>query len=224
MNKSTITVLLAALLASMTVAVLPVFAQQQGYAAGKHYTLIEPVVRTQAAPGEVEVVEVFSYACPHCYRFQPHIDEWLETKPNYVEFRRVPAQFNATYQVFARAYVTADMVGVVEQSHAPMFAAIHEQKRAFRSMEDIADFYADFGADKGQFLSTAESFAVVTRLNKEAKDTRDYGIRGTPSLVVAGKYLISANEQVPTHADMIKIMQYLVQQEHQVDQQVAAAQ
>ncbi|MBU1187907.1 MAG: thiol:disulfide interchange protein DsbA/DsbL [Gammaproteobacteria bacterium] len=209
------------LMSLLTVAVFPLAAQQ--YEAGKHYTLIEPAVTTQAEPGEVEVVEVFSYACPHCYRFQPHIDEWLTSKPDYVDFRRVAAQFNATYNVFARAFVTADMMGLVDQAHAPMFAALHDERRQFRSMENIADFYAEHGADKGRYLSTAESFAVATRMNKEAKDTRDYGIRGTPSLVVAGKYLISANEHVPTHAELIKIMQYLVQQEHQVADQAVAS-
>ena len=197
----------------MLLASLSVHAQQ--YQAGKHYTLIEPAVNTQAEQGQVEVVEVFSYACPHCYRFQPHIDEWLSDKPDYVTFRRVAAQFNPTYEVFARAFVTADMMGLVDKTHAPMFAALHDERRKFRSMQDVADFYAEYGADKGRFLSTAESFAVVTRMNKEAKDTRDYGIRGTPSLVVAGKYLISANEDVPTHAELIKVMQYLVEQEHQ---------
>jgi len=209
------------LLALTGMAALPAAAQQ--FEAGKHYTLIEPTVSTMADAGEVEVVEVFSYACPHCYRFQPHIDEWLSTKPEYVEFRRVAAQFNPTYNVFARAYVTADMMGLLEQTHAPMFAALHDERRQFRSLENIADFYAELGADKGRFLSTAESFAVATRMNKEAKDTRDYGIRGTPSLVVAGKYLVSANESVPTHGEMIKIVQYLVEQEHQAAEQAVAS-
>lgn len=209
------------LLALTGMLALPLAAQQ--YEADKHYTLIEPAVSTRAESGEVEVVEVFSYACPHCYRFQPHIDEWLTTKPDYVEFRRVAAQFNPTYEVFARAYVTADMMGLLDEAHAPMFAAVHDQRRQFRSMENIADFYAEHGADKGRFLSTAESFAVVTRMNKEAKDTRDYGIRGTPSLVVAGKYLVSASEQVPTHAELIKVMQYLVEQEHQASAAAVAS-
>ncbi len=189
-------------------------AHAQQYQAGKHYTLIEPAVNTQTEQGQIEVVEVFSYACPHCYHFQPHVDQWLSDKPDYVTFRRVAAQFNPTYEVFARAFVTADMMGLVDQAHEPMFAALHDERRKFRSMQDVAGFYAEHGADKGRFLSTAESFAVVTRMNKEAKDTRDYGLRGTPSLVVAGKYLISANKDVPSHSDLIKVMQHLVEREH----------
>jgi thiol:disulfide interchange protein DsbA len=135
----------------------------------------------------------------------------------------VAAQFNPTYNVFARAYVTADMMGLLDEAHAPMFAALHDERRQFRSLENIADFYAELGADKGRFMSTAESFAVATRMNKEAKDTRDYGIRGTPSLIVAGKYLVSANESVPSHGDMIKVMQYLVEQEHQASEQAVAS-
>ncbi len=216
MNKYTSLLLAIFVFAAFSVSAQP-------YQAGKHYTLIEPAVSTRAGAGEVEVVEVFSYACPHCYRFQPHIEEWLSNKPDYVEFRRVAAQFNPTFEVFARAYVTADMMGLVAQTHGAMFAALHSEHRRFRNMDDIAAFYAEHGADKGRFLSTAESFAVVTRMNKEAIEAREYGIRGTPSLIVNGKYLVSANEDVPTHSEMIKVMQYLVEQEHEAAQQGAAS-
>jgi len=75
-------------------------------------------------------------------------------------------------------------------------------------------------------LFVREGLVSETQLQeglKEAKDTRDYGIRGTPSLVVAGKYLVSANESVPTHGEMIKIVQYLVEQEHQAAEQAVAS-
>ena len=196
----------------------------QQYLEGTHYTEIETPVNTKVSAEQVELVEVFSYACPHCQRFEPHINEWLaNTKPDNVVFRRVPASFNPTYQTFAQAYVTADVLGVAEETHGPMFSAIHEEKRRFRNTEDLLDFYNEFGVDKEQFKSTAESFAVVTRLSQEANDIGRYGIRGTPSLIINGKYLVSATKDVPTHPEMIAVANYLIDQELARMKQAVAA-
>lgn len=186
----------------------------QPFEAGKHYTVIETPVATKTGTDKVELVEVFSYACPHCQRFHPHISEWVENSmPEEVLYRRVPAAFNPTYQTFAQAYVTADILGVADETHGPMFSAIHEERRRFRNTDDLLTFYNEFGVDKEAFKSTAESFAVVTRLNQEVKDVSRYGVRGTPSLIVNGKYLVSANQDVPTHPQMIAVAKYLIEQE-----------
>lgn len=186
----------------------------QPFEAGKHYTVLETPVATKAAADQVELVEVFSYACPHCQRFHPHISEWVQNnKPEAVLYRRVPAAFNPTYQTFAQAYVTADVLGVSEETHGPMFSAIHEERRRFRNTDDLLTFYNEFGVDKETFKSTAESFAVVTRLSQEARDVARYGVRGTPSLIVNGKFLVSANQDVPTHPQMLAVADFLINQE-----------
>lgn len=186
---------------------------QTVYEAGKHYTVIDPAVPTQASDGQVEVIEIFSYACPHCMSFSPHIAAWEERMPSNVFFRRVPAMFNPTFQVFGRAFITADTLGVAHDTHAAMFDAIHNEKRGFRSLADIADFYGEHGIEPDKFLSTAESFPVVTRMNRENNDSRRYGLRGTPSLVVNGKYLVSSNEAVRSHQAMLQVVDFLVAQE-----------
>jgi len=186
---------------------------QTAYEAGKHYTVIDPAVPTKASAGQVEVVELFSYACPHCMSFHPHIAAWEERMPDYVYFRRSPAMFNPTFQVFGRAFITADTMGVADETHAAMFSAVHNEKRGFRSLKDLADFYGEHGVDPEKFLSTAESFSVVTRMNQENTNARRYGIRGTPSLVVNGKYLVSSNDVVRTHAAMLEVVDFLIAQE-----------
>lgn len=186
---------------------------QTAYEAGKHYTVIDPAVPTKASDGQVEVVEIFSYACPHCLSFSPHISAWEERKPSNVSFRRVPAMFNPSFQVFGRAYITADTLGVAHDTHAAMFDAVHNEKRGFRSLADIAEFYGEHGVAPEKFLSTAESFAVVTRMNQENNDSRRYGLRGTPSIVVNGKYLVSSNDVVRSHQTMLQVVDFLIAQE-----------
>ncbi len=186
---------------------------QTTYEAGKHYTVIEPPVQTKAPKGQVEVVEMFSYACPHCMSFHPHISAWEESKPDYVYFRRSPAMFNPTFQVFGRAFITADTLGIADESHGAMFDAIHNQNRGFRNLGEIAEFYVEYGVEPEKFLSTAESFSVVTRMNQENTNARRYNLRGTPSIVVNGKYLISVNDVIRTHEAMLQLVDFLVAQE-----------
>ena len=81
-----------------------VHAEDDTFKPGQHYGGVSPAVPTSVADGKVEVVELFWYGCPHCYQFEPTIDEWLKTKADYIEFVRVPAVFAANWEVHARAY------------------------------------------------------------------------------------------------------------------------
>ena len=93
---------------------------------GTHYQRI-PVPVATADPSRVEVVEAFSYACIHCKSFDPAVEEWHDEQGAGVDFQRLPAIFNATWALFAQAYYTAEVLGVTDRVHAPIFKAIHEQ-------------------------------------------------------------------------------------------------
>ena len=92
---------------------------------GFEYKLVQPPVPTETGD-KIEVVELFWYGCPHCYYFEPQVKQWLKTMPDNVEFRRVPAVFNDVWAVHARAYYTAETLGVADKMHDPMFVAYHE--------------------------------------------------------------------------------------------------
>lgn len=188
-------------------------AQQARYEAGKHYAVIDPPVSTDAEAGEVEVVEVFSYLCPHCYRFHPFISKWVENAPDNVEYRAKHAMFNRLWEAYARAYITAKSMGIADQAHADMFEAIHEERKGFRNMEQIAEFYSNYGVSKDDFLSTSRSFSVDAKVRKNDNRTRRYGITGTPTLIVAGKYRISSNDYIKEFNDYLNVADYLVELE-----------
>ncbi|CAN0425212.1 unnamed protein product, partial [Phaeothamnion confervicola] len=101
----------------------------QEFVAGQHYQEIKPAIATSAAEGKVEVLELFWYGCSHCYAFEPQLIEWAKSKPDYVEFVRVPAVFAHNWEIHARAYYAAQQLGVLEKIHQPLFDAIHKQGR-----------------------------------------------------------------------------------------------
>jgi len=190
-----------------------VFAQNDDatFQEGLHYTLINDSVATTAGEA-VAVYEIFGYLCPHCYSFQPFVAAWEKKLPENVEFIRVPAIFSAAWEPLGRAYLTAEMLEVAEKGHEDIFTAIHKDKKQIRSIEDAADFYAQYGVDKAKFLSTASSFAVDAKVRKYQALVRKWGVRGTPSLVINGKYLISVSTDVP-QPKMIEVANYLIAKE-----------
>ena len=203
---------LAALLLVLT-AVIAGPVQAQGlvpYQEGLHYTKID---KASAVPGDkVEVVELFSYLCTHCATIDPYLNRWAAKAPDHVVFRRIPVVFGrSSWELYARGYVTAEIMGAPEAAHEAMMERLWKEKKILRSLDEIAEFYTQFGLDKQAFLSTSRSFAVDGRLRKDQQLVRAYGITGTPSLVVNGKYRISGNAALPSFDAMLDVVDYLVE-------------
>lgn len=189
-----------------------VLAQGKGlvpYQEGLHYSKIDQATALES--DKVEVLEMFSYLCNHCNTFEPYVNSWAERQPDYVDFRRVPVVFGrGSWELYARGYATADIMDLPEEAHMAMMDRLWKERKIMRSLDEIADFYVGFGADKEKFLSTAQSFAVDGMIRKDQQLVRDYGITGTPSLVVAGKYRVSGNASIPTFDAMLDVVDYLV--------------
>jgi thiol:disulfide interchange protein DsbA len=188
-------------------------ATAQEYTEGTHYTKT-----ANASParrdGKIDVVEVFSYLCPHCNTFQSYVNNWHNKMPENVNFSRVPVIFQSSWQPYAVSYYTAETMGILDQAHPAMFNAIHRERKQFRSMDDLAEFYAQFGVSAEQFTSTASSFAVDSKLRKGVSQTgaRGWGVQSTPTLIVAGKYRVTASRSVP-QAEILKVVDFLVAKE-----------
>jgi thiol:disulfide interchange protein DsbA len=162
---------------------------------GQHYTRLTPAQPTvETDDGMVEVVEVFQYSCPACFNFEPYIEAWDEDKADYVNFVRVPAPWNPLSELHARAYYAAQALGVVEQSHAAFFNEVHRNRNYMQTEAELADFYSQFGVDEETFLSTLNSFAVHTKIQRARDLIERYRVSGTPGIVIAGKYTASGSQ------------------------------
>lgn len=152
----------------------------------------EPVVPpVPVGTGErIEVIELFWYGCPHCYRLEPYIERWLETKPDSVAYVRLPAIFpgRPAWENHARAFYAAEQLGVVDQLHRPLFDALHAKRRKIDDEESLVAFAGEIGLDAEAFRKAYRSFAVDGNVRRAAKLTRDYGIDGVPSFIVDGRF------------------------------------
>jgi len=183
------------------------------YQEGLHYFKIDNA--TELTGDKVEVLEMFSYLCSHCSTFEAFVNPWAEKAPDHVAFRRVPVVFGrGSWELYARAFATAQIMGLPKEVHMAMMDRLWKERKIMRNLDEIADFYVQFGADKEKFLSTAKSFAVDGKIRKDQQLVRSYGITGTPSIVVNGRYRVTASSALPSFQSMLDAVDYLVEIEH----------
>jgi thiol:disulfide interchange protein DsbA len=167
----------------------------------------------RAEPGDdVEVLELFWYGCPHCWQLEPHIKRWLETKPEGVTFRRLPAVASPRWVPHAKAYFAAEQLGVLDKLHEPLFKALHDQKRQVFTDEQIIEFAAEQGIDKDAFSAAYNSFPVDMQVRKSADLVRRYAMDGVPAMVVNGTYITSAS-QTGSNPRMFEVIDFLAAKE-----------
>ena len=179
---------------------------------GVAYRAVVPAQPT-ANEEKVEVVEVFSYLCPHCHKFQPVIERWADKADDDVEFVRMPAVFNTRMVIYARAFYAAEALGVLDQVHKPFFDAIHMEKKAVNNEQAIFDLMGELGVDVEAYQKAFRSFAVEAKVRRAAELTQRYGIEATPSVVVNGRYRMDPGMAKQGFRGVINVVDHLVKQE-----------
>jgi protein dithiol oxidoreductase (disulfide-forming) len=166
------------------------------WVAGTNYRPLVPAQPTDTAPGKVEVVEMFWYACPHCYALDPYLESWRKSKPAYIDFRRVPVTWGEIHRSHARFFYTLQALGKEEAVHSAVFSEMHEKKNyMFTQGNERASTAAQVafaktqGISEADFMNAYNSFTVQTNLQKADELVRRYKVEGVPLLVINGKYL-----------------------------------
>ncbi|MEX0732514.1 MAG: thiol:disulfide interchange protein DsbA/DsbL [Aquisalimonadaceae bacterium] len=190
------------------------FAQE--YRAGVHYRVLDKPQRTQTED-RIEVREFFSYACPHCYSFFPHVRDMENRMGDDVEIVHNPVIFNQNWVPLARAYMTADALGVVDQVHGAIFVAYHDERKRLGTEDEFAALFAAQGVDEKAFREAWNSFAVDTGMRRADRAARDFGVASTPTMAVNGKYVIDVRTS-GGQENMIRIIEHLVEKERQAAQ------
>ena len=181
---------------------------------GTHYAEIPVPVDTETA-GKIELVEMFSYACVHCYNFDPYLEAWRGGLPEDVAFRRIPAIFNDSWKLLAQVFYTAEVLGVGEELHMPLFRSIHEPDKTLdlRKPEFLEDLFADNAqVEPADFNNAFGSFSVRSRVQQADAHGRAYRISGVPTLIINGKYRVDGT-MAGSNENMLKVAEYLLARE-----------
>jgi len=198
----------ARLVASLSMALMALMAvvspAQAELVVGRDYVAIEPAQLTDN-PAKIEVIEFFSYACPHCNDLSPHINQWAGKLPSDVVFKRVAVGFNSPfYQTMARLYYTLEALGELHRLDAAVFSAIHEKGLKLVDEKSIAEWVTAQGVDAKKFSDAYNSFSVATKTKRADQIAQASKITGVPALAIDGRYLVTGRE-VKTHTDLLAL-------------------
>jgi len=158
---------------------------------GVEYNTLEQSLRTDTG-NKVEVIEFFSYSCPHCHAFEPKLSAWLKQNADKVAFKRVHVAFHASDAALQRMYLTLEAMGLTEQVHQKVFSAIHEQRSTrLANDEQVFNWIEKNGIDRAKFMGVYRSFGAQSWVNRAQALVGSYKIDSWPMIAIGGRYLTS---------------------------------
>ena len=172
---------------------------------GTDYKLIEPAQATRSG-NKIEVLEFFFYGCSHCFHLHPDLTAWERKMPKDVELVLVPTIFNATWEPMAYTYYALEVMGQQLKLHDDLYEAWNVKNTDLSDERKIAAFVAQRGVDSKKFSEAYHSFSVQSKVMRSKQLTQSYNIRGTPTIIVDGKYLITGLQP----AAAIQVMSALI--------------
>lgn len=165
---------------------------------GVNYTRLVPTQPTAVAAGQVEVLEFFWYACPHCYSLDPMVEAWLKNKPPYVSFSRVHVMWSDGYRNLAHLFYTLDSLNKLSALHTEVFNEIHvngnpligsDPGNAAQAEQVQTAFAVKHGISAADFKAAYHSMGVETKMQRADELVQRYRVSGVPTFVVNGKYV-----------------------------------
>ena len=167
---------------------------QTAFKAGTDYIQLRKPAPVDAPAGKVEVIEFFSYNCPHCAEFEPQLETWVKKLPVDVAFRRVPVAFVGNdVESKQRLYYTLEAMGKLDELHSKLFVAIHKQRQPIMGDAAILDWASKQpGMDSKKFAEMYKSFTVSGKIKRATQLQNDYQVSGVPAMGVAGRYYVDS--------------------------------
>ncbi len=162
------------------------------YTAGVHYFELSAPQPVQTGE-QIEVVELFWYGCPHCYKLEPVIEKWAKEKPKNAEHVRLPAILRDSWAFHARVYYTFEAMDLLDKLHTNFFDELHKRKNRIRTQEQLIPYLKLHGIPQEQFFDTFNSFAVDSKVRHSMLMSRNYEAGGVPTIIVDGKYRATAS-------------------------------
>lgn len=175
---------------------------------GKNYARIANPQPVETGK-KIEVIEFFSYGCPHCAELEPHLDAWLAKAPQDIAFRRVPVMFQQRWVPLAKIYYTLDALGAESKLSPDVFKALHGSNVALWDSDKFYDWAAAKGLDRKKVEDVFTSFAIDGKMKRAMQLAQQYNIQSVPTVIIDGKF-VTSSDRVGTHAQLPAAIDELV--------------
>ena len=184
---------------------LPLATQAADFKEGTHYEVVK-----QTATANPEVLEFFSFYCPHCFKFEPLMEqlqaslgEEIKIKKNHVNFigKEMGPQLT-------QAFAAAELLEVEAKFSSLIFDQIHTQKKAINGEEGILAVFEKAGISNAEAQGALASFPATGIASQMKRNTETFKIRGVPALIVNGKYQVTTSS-VKSTEEFIELVTFL---------------
>jgi len=170
-------------------------------------------ITPQPAPTDkIEVIDFFWYGCPYCFQLMPMFAEWEKTKAADVVVRRIPAILRQEWVPEAHLYYTLEVVGAADRLHNKLFDAFHRDRLQATDIEALSKWAEANGIDRAKWDESYNSQGVRNNVVRAVELGRDYDVRGTPVIVVDGRYQTGGGQAgslknvMPTVDGLVKLV------------------
>ena len=178
---------------------------QASVIAGHDYVVLD-VPQRQEAKGKIEVIEFFSWGCPHCYEFSSLLNRWLATLPKDAVFRRVPVGFgHPEWDTLARAYYALQSTGDLARLDSQIFEAIHRDHVSLFDEPSITAWVGKHGVNVPEFTKAFNGFGVGISVGQAEQATMSYRVSGVPTIAIGGRYTVTDD-----HTKMLATLDELI--------------
>lgn len=170
-----------------------------------HYEVVK-----QTATATPEVMEFFSFYCPHCLKFEPLMEqlekslgEDVKIKKNHVNFLGKDMGPQLT-----QALAAAELLEVEKKVSSLIFDQIHTQRKAINGEAGILAIFEKSGISNPEAKGALASFPASGIASQMKRNTETFNIRGVPALIVNGKYQVITNS-VKSTDEFIELVTFL---------------
>jgi len=189
---------------------------------GVNYARVVPAQPTNVPAGQVEVLEFFWYACPHCYALEPSVQTWLKSKPAYVTFTRVPVEWNEGHRSLAHLFYALEAMGKLNDLHSEIFKEIQvsgdpligpDPSNVAAAERVQLAFIKKMGLSDTDFEKAYQDMNVQTAMQRADQLAQRYRVTSVPMFVVNGKYTTDVT-QAGGPEKLMSLLSDLSAQEH----------
>lgn len=195
----------------LLIVLLPSLVFADDFIAGKDYEVINGIdVTNSEKNNKISVTEFFSYGCPWCFRIESSLEQWKKQQEKSIVFSRVPVVFNSDWVYYAKAYYTAELLGLGQKFTPLLFKAIQTDKKTLTNNQDMIDFFVAEGVSKDIAESAfSHSTTVDMKVNEGNVTMARYHITAVPALVINNTYKTDL-QMAKSEERLFKILDYLV--------------
>lgn len=152
-------------------------------------------VEANAPLNTVEVVEFFSYTCPHCAHFAPKLTAWRTQQPGNVRLIYLPVSWRADMLAPQRLYFTLVQLNRLDL-HEQVFADWNNDPNSLATDAAVLNWALRQGFDQKIWQRTYNSAATSRQVRAAQQAFRRFELQGVPSVVINGRYALIPSEQL----------------------------